>query len=236
MNLRRWLAGTAAGAAALLLGAAHAAALNLVANGNFDDVDQVDGWTETAVWSAADWQDDPSSGSLVNTAPGGADNALSRYCATVTPGEQIHVRARVRVAPGQAAGQVTLRLVFWTAGCGTSSPVGGAVASDPVAETGNWEFVTLGALDVPATAQGADIQFTVAKTTANGSLTAHLDHVFLPEPEGAFGDAAMLSSLASLMRVSRGRRRRAACPGAACGGASSRPPAPPRPCDRRSGA
>jgi hypothetical protein len=236
MDLRTLIAGTAAGAAVLLLGASHAAALNRVVNGNFDDADQVDGWTEVAAWSAADWQGDPSSGSLVNTAPDGfAANTLSRYCASVTPGEQIDVRAHARIAPGQAAGQVTLRLVFWTNGCGTSAGVSN-VASDPIPKTGNWELVSLGTLDVPATAHGAEIQFTVAKTAADGSLTAHLDHVFLPEPDGALGDAAVLASLASLARVSRGRRRRAACPGAACGDASSRPPAPPRPCARRSGA
>jgi hypothetical protein len=201
MELRTWLAGTAVGTAAILLGASHVAALNLVANGNFDDADQVAGWTEVAAWSAEDWQGDPNSGSLVNTGPDGiAGNFLSRYCATVKPGEKIDVSAHARVAPGQAAGQVILLVVFWTNGCGTSSGLTN-FASDPIAETGNWEPVTLGTLDVPATAHGADLQFTVSKSAMSGTLAASLDDVFVPEPDSAAGGVAMLLSVAALKRV-----------------------------------
>lgn len=108
MGLRIWLSGAVVGAT-LVLGGSHVAAQNLVANGNFDDVDQVAGWTEIAVWDSADWQDDPSSGSLVNSVPNGiATNSLARYCAAVTPSETIAVSAHVRVDPGQAAGDVRI--------------------------------------------------------------------------------------------------------------------------------
>lgn len=190
-----------------------ARAQNLLTNPDFDNALQLSGWTEQKTWSTDDFADDLASGSVeIDNTSAGNNTILMRQCVPAAPGESFDVSAEIRAASGQSAGAVHFAVVFWlVADCLATSDFDavGFVPGPDAQETGDWESVSLTGVVAPALTQSAEIQLLVAKTAAGGSLDAHFDHVFLPEPTLALAAAAALASLGALERRSRLRRARA---------------------------
>jgi hypothetical protein len=186
---------------AMAAAALPARAENRLANPEFDDALQLDGWHETGVWATADYLDSPTSGSVrvVNALPTGT-TVLARQCvAPVNPGYTVDGSVYARATAGQSAGSVLFAVVFWrVADCiaVTDEDAVGYFASPQAPQTGAWVPLSLSDLSAPPLTQAAEIQLIVS-TSAGGSLAADFDHAFLPEPDSVLSASAALLALAA---------------------------------------
>ncbi len=194
--------------------AAPAAAQNLVVNGEFDEnlaFWQILNPSITAGWDALDVDDDPISGSarVVSTQsmPGSelAGSGLLQ-CFSVAPGARLEMSAWAYVPSGQANNALPdLNATYFSdPSCGNflcnnnTVPCGSAL-SPQVDTIGVWTL-TETIFDVPDNVQSVRLFLRPRKVEAGGSVAAHFDAVFVPEPGVGASLAAACLSMAALAR------------------------------------
>lgn len=173
-------------------------AQSIVVNGDFDEVDQLDGWIIdespqlSVEWLADDADDDPSSGSILigNHSANANNGVVVEQCLRVQPGGEYRFggRAKLPTGPGQSLtgrGPVAVR---WASDTACTTFVTGSVGTGGTfASFDTW--VQRSATRVaPDDAHSVLLRALVTKDEAGGSLFVQFDDLYLLPPDGMFGN------------------------------------------------
>lgn len=180
----------------LLLIATPALGQSVARNGDFDIVDQLDGWTIaeepelTAEWSGLDVDGDDESGSaLIGNLSANAENGVTiSQCVRVQGGAGYEYGGQVRMpsGPGQSLtgrGSIAVR---WASDTDCASFLGGSVGTGgAIAAFDTW--IERGAsTTAPIDAQSVQLRLLVSKVEAGGSLFVQFDAVYLVPQDAVF--------------------------------------------------
>jgi hypothetical protein len=166
------------------------AAQNLLTNPDFDDTQQLTGWTFGASsWDVLDWLNQGDSGSITqaNSIPSPSTITIGRQCVEISdPGMAFRLSGFIlnptaQTAPAQSQLGATW---FGAPGCEESSYIGGA-ETPSVLETDVWLESSM-SLTLPPEAQSVKVSLYLYKTTGAGITQSWFDHIF-------FGDGPMFA-------------------------------------------
>jgi len=163
--------------------------LNALANGEFDDVDQLSDWTENAdfavmVHSAQDLDLCLDSGSLDgDNTHASIDSAVAQFYATcstaVVGGESYRLRGSFYFPNTSDPGRANLVMLFYDGSDCTSSL---GIGSTPYANTTTtdiWQTVEQPNLVAPTGTSSVRVRIDLVKFTAGGSSEVLADRIFL---------------------------------------------------------
>lgn len=179
---------------------------NLIPAPSFDtEVEYLANWenTTTGTWTGLDFEENPSSGSVIVTNDTlGADVGVPIItpCLPVIPGRTYAFSAwQYQPSPRPVVGYAQV-ILQWQESCPSGALMGSSSANS--FEFGAWTFVSGLPAAAPVGAHGASLWLNAVRTPASGTFSVHFDEAVLPEPDEG---ASVLVAAASLAAISRRR-------------------------------